>query len=175
MIVHTQLPRHPVPRQASQLAANPQLYIAGLVAKSGIITPADLAHLRRESFTEDFYCEQHWTTPQQKWSGPRLLDVLALAEVLPAARFVRVHAGNYVVPIALEEAKQALLAEALNDQPLRLEQGAPWRLALSGGACFTSVKWVDQLELTPEAGENVGQRVAQRRGQIQQAHGAVSG
>jgi hypothetical protein len=47
--------------------------------------PAALASLARARFTEDFHCEQNWTTPQQTWSGPRLLDVLDLAEPLPAA------------------------------------------------------------------------------------------
>ncbi|HMN27707.1 MAG TPA: hypothetical protein PKE45_06075, partial [Caldilineaceae bacterium] len=59
--VYPQLPTHPVPRRASRLAANPQLRIEGLVAHECAITPSDLAHLSRVSFTEDFHCEQHWT------------------------------------------------------------------------------------------------------------------
>jgi DMSO/TMAO reductase YedYZ molybdopterin-dependent catalytic subunit len=102
------------------------------------------------------------------------MDVLALAKPLPTAHYVRVHAGNYVVPLSLAEAEHALLADTLNDQPLAVEHGAPWRLALAGGACFTSVKWVDRLELCAEPGENVGQRVAQRRAQLQQARAAAA-
>lgn len=171
---YPQLPTHPVPRQANRLAANPRLRIEGLVAQERAVTPADLAHLDRSSFTEDFHCEQHWTAPRQKWSGPRLIDVIKLAEPLPAARYVRVHAGNYVVPISLAEAEKALLADTLNNQPLAMEHGAPWRLALMGGACFTSVKWVDRLEVTDEPGNNVGERVAEARSRIQRTRASAS-
>jgi len=167
MLVHDQLPTHPVPRKATRLAADPQLRIEGMVKRACSITPADLADLARGSFTEDFHCELHWTTPQQKWSGVRLLDVLNLAEPLPAARYVRIYASNYVVPISLAEAEHALLADSLNDQPLQVEHGAPWRLALAGGACFTSVKWVERIELTVEPGDNVGERAARTRKLIQ--------
>ncbi|MCL4861948.1 MAG: molybdopterin-dependent oxidoreductase [Caldilineaceae bacterium] len=126
------------------------------------------------SFTEDFHCMQNWTTPQPTWSGPRLLDVLNLAEPLPAAKYVRVHVGNYVVPLSLAEAEQALLADTLNDQRLSLEYGAPWRIALAGGACFTSVKWGDRTKLSSEPGDNVGERVATTRRRIRLARTAAS-
>src|SRR5436190_149243 len=169
MTIYTQLPTHNVPRQASRLAATPLLRIEGLVVEPRSLSLVDLAHLARGSFTEDFHCEQHWTAPQQKWSGPRLVDVLSLVHPLPSAKYVRVHAGNYVVPLALADAEQALLADILNDLPLAVEHGAPWRLALPGAACFISVKWVERLELTAEPGENVGERVAEARSRIQTA------
>jgi hypothetical protein len=34
---------------------------------------------------------------------------------------------------------------------------------LPGGACYTSVKWLDRLELTTEPGEHVAQRIARAR------------
>jgi DMSO/TMAO reductase YedYZ molybdopterin-dependent catalytic subunit len=172
MTIHQQMPTHPVPRQASRLAASPQLRIDGLVAEPSTFAPADLAHLARKSFCEDFHCEQNWTVPQQKWSGVRLIDVLDLVEPLPNAKYVRIHAGNYVVPLSLAEAEQALLADSLNDQPLTVEQGAPWRLALAGAACYTSVKWVDRLELALEPGANVGQQAAEARRRIHLARTA---
>jgi DMSO/TMAO reductase YedYZ molybdopterin-dependent catalytic subunit len=174
MIIHSEMPTHSVPGSARQLAANPHLRIDGLVAGPCVISPADLASLARTRFTEDFHCEEHWTTPRQTWSGPRLLDVLKLAEPLPAAKYVRVHAGNYVVPLPMAEAEQALLADTLNDRPLSVEYGAPWRIALAGGACFTSVKWVDRLELTREPGDNVGERVATTRRRIRLARLATA-
>ena len=173
MTIHTALPTHHVPRQASRLAVNPLLRVEGLGVEPRSLSPVDLAQLAKGSFTEDFHCEQQWTTPQQKWGGPRLLDVLNLVHPLPAAKYVRVHAGNYVVPIALAEAEQALLADTLNDQPLAVEHGGPWRLALPGAPCFTSVKWVERLELTAEPGENVGERVAEARSRIQAARTAA--
>jgi DMSO/TMAO reductase YedYZ molybdopterin-dependent catalytic subunit len=77
----------------------------------------------------------------------RLADVVALAGPLPAARYVRVHAGEYIVSVPLDGAGAALLCDELNGRPLPPAHGAPWRLLVPGGACFTSVKWVDRLEL----------------------------
>jgi DMSO/TMAO reductase YedYZ molybdopterin-dependent catalytic subunit len=34
---------------------------------------------------------------------------------------------------------------------------------LPGGACYTSVKWLDRLELTAEPGEHAAQRIAGTR------------
>lgn len=173
MNIHPHLPVHHVPRQASQQASKPTLRIEGLVAQPCTLTPADLTHLPRHSFHEDFYCEEHWVTPQQHWAGPRINDVLQLAGPLPAAAYVRVHAGNYVVPISLAEAEHALLADTLNHQPLPVEHGAPWRLAMSGAACFTSVKWVERLEVTAEPGENVGEQVSEARRRIRSERAAA--
>jgi sulfite oxidase len=65
--------------------------------------------------------------------------------------------------VPLDEAGAALLCDGLDDQPLPLEHGAPWRLVIPGGVCFTSVKWVERLELTAEPGPNDGQRIARAR------------
>jgi len=157
------LPRHDVPAQANAWAANPTLQITGLVAEPQRITPADLATLARTSFTDDFYCDGKWTVPDQRWSGCRLLDVLALAGPLIAAKYISVGAGDYVIPISWEDAQQALLADMLNDEPLTVEHGAPWRLALFGGRCFTSVKWVDRLELTAAPATNTGLDIVRER------------
>lgn len=174
LVVHAELPLHTIPKQATHLAANPQLRVEGLVAAPQSFSPTDLEDLSRSSFTEDFRCEKDWVVPQQKWGGVRLADLLKLATPLPTARYVRVHAGNYIVPLALEEAEDALLADTLNDQPLTVEHGAPWRLAVAGAACHTSVKWVERLELSAEPGENVGARVAEARKRIHQAQTATS-
>lgn len=163
------LPRHEVPAQTIAWTANPTLRIVGLVAKPQTLTTADLTASRsplpRTSFTEDFLCDGKWTVPDQKWSGYRLLDILTLAGPLPAAQYVRVGSGDYVVPISLAEAANALLADQLNGQPLTIEHGAPWRLALFGGRCFTSVKWVDRLELVAEPGENTSLKIVRERNQ----------
>ncbi|MEZ4737539.1 MAG: molybdopterin-dependent oxidoreductase [Caldilineaceae bacterium] len=163
------LPRHEVPAQAIAWTANPTLRIVGLVAQPQILTASDLAadHLAlpRTSFTEDFLCDGKWTVPDQQWSGYRLLDLLHLAGPLPAAQYVRVGSGDYVVPLSLADAANALLADQLNGQPLTVEHGAPWRLALFGGRCFTSVKWVDRLELVAEPGENTSLKIVRERNQ----------
>jgi DMSO/TMAO reductase YedYZ molybdopterin-dependent catalytic subunit len=163
MKTYSELPIHAVPESAQQLATEPGLRIEGLVSEPRLLKPADLATLPRASFTENFSCDEQWSTTNQTWSGPRLLDVLNLAGLLPTAKYVRVGAGAYVVPVLLQEATQALLADMLNDQPISLEHGAPWRLALPGARCFTSVKWVDRLELVAARGANTGARITSTR------------
>lgn len=164
-----ELPFHDIPAQVSEWLTKPTLRIVGLVAKPQILSVADLLAARatfaRASFTQDFLCDGKWTVPNQEWSGYRLLDVLALAKPLPTAKYIRVGAGDYIVPIAWEEAEHALLADTLNGQPLTVQHGAPWRLALFGGRCFTSVKWVDQLELTAQAGDNTSLKIVRDRNQ----------
>jgi DMSO/TMAO reductase YedYZ molybdopterin-dependent catalytic subunit len=164
-----ELPRHEVPAHANEWATNPTLRIVGQVAEPQTLTVADLAidraTLSRTDFTDDFLCDGKWTVPDQQWSGFRLLDVINLAAPLPAAKYIRVGSGDYVVPISLEDAADALLADTLNGKPLTVEHGAPWRLALFGGRCFTSVKWVDRLEITDEPGENTSLQIVRERNQ----------
>ena len=167
MEILKELPRHDMPALANEWVAHPILHITGLVATPQQLTAADLATLPRVGFTDDFLCDGKWTVPNQQWRGYRLLDVLALADSLVmakvAGKYISVGAGDYVIPISWEDAEHALLADMLNDEPLTLEHGAPWRLVLLGGRCFTSVKWVDRLELTAEPATNTGLGIVRER------------
>jgi DMSO/TMAO reductase YedYZ molybdopterin-dependent catalytic subunit len=161
--IRNALPVHPY-HGPSHRAGEPTLRVDGLVRRAVDLRPrTDLAGLPRIAHTEPFTCEEGWTVPSVRWRGVRLADVVALAGPLPAARYVRVHAGEYAVPVPLDQAGAALLCDEMNGQPLPAAHGAPWRLLLPGGACFTSVKWVDRLELTAAPGPNDGERIARAR------------
>jgi len=153
--------------------AQPTLQIDGLVARACALTAQDLSWLPRERVTEWLPNPIDGVTTQESWRGVRLLDVLHFAQPLPTAHYVRVHAGHFVVPIALRAAADALLVDQWNDQPLTRAYGAPWRLMVIGGACYTRVKWIERLEVTAEPGENVGQVIAQLRGQLQRTRTVV--
>jgi DMSO/TMAO reductase YedYZ molybdopterin-dependent catalytic subunit len=142
----------------------PTLRIDGLVQCAvHLRARTDLLGLPRIEHAEPFTCEEGWTVQSVRWKGVRLLDVIALAGSLPNARYVRVHAGDYVVPVALADAHAALLCDDMDGRSLPAVHGAPWRLLLPGGACFTSVKWVDRLELTAAPGPHDGERIARTR------------
>jgi DMSO/TMAO reductase YedYZ molybdopterin-dependent catalytic subunit len=158
------LPTHPVPPDRFAGSVAPVLQITGLVAQPLTLTPADLAALTRVDLADDFTCEEGWSVRGLRWQGVRLADVLALARPDPSARFVRVCSGEYAVPLPLPEADRAVLCDQLNGRPLPIEHGAHWRLVIPGGVCYTSVKWIDRLEVAAEAGDNSGQRIARARG-----------
>jgi DMSO/TMAO reductase YedYZ molybdopterin-dependent catalytic subunit len=141
----------------------PVLRVDGLVAQPLNLTVDDLAPLQRCDLDETFSCDDGRAASGQRWRGFRVADIVALSQPLPDARFVRVSSGGFVIPIAIEEAGSALLTDTLNGQPLALERGAPWRLVVPGGRCFTSVKWVNHLELTAEAGRDTGELIERAR------------
>lgn len=127
------------------------LSITGLVARPLTITAAVLAPLARAEYTEAF-TSKDGTAVERRWRGIPLLEMLALAQPLPVARYVRVCAGSYALPVALQDAATALVCDELDGQPLPQRQGAPWRLLLPGSGGSTSVKWIDRLEVTEEPG-----------------------
>ncbi len=152
------LPIHAVPD-----AVPGALRVDGLVEQPAELSLETLAVLPHMSLEEPFTCEEGWSVPGLRWGGVRLVDVLALARPLPAARFVRVCAGSYNLPLALTEAESALLCDELNGEPLSVEHGAPWRLVVPGGKCYSSVKCVDRLELVADPGDNTAESIARGR------------
>lgn len=163
---YEQLPLHRVPSRAKRRMESGRdvtLHVTGLVAHHRRLRASALRMLPRSDLVDVFGCEEGWTVPEQRWRGVRLADVLALAQPLPAARYVRACAGQYAVPLALSEARAALLCDELNGAPLSLEHGGPWRLVVPGGRCFTSVKWVERLEVSDTPGGADGERIARAR------------
>lgn len=157
------LPVHELPPAVLQREGSPRLRIEGLVARPTVLEEADTAVLPRVERVETFRCEEGWSVPDLRWSGPTLARVLALARPLPTGRYVRVCAGEYAVPLPLAEAEEALLCTHLNGGPLPREHGGPWRLLVPGGSCYTSVKWVDRMVVTAEPGPEDGRRIALAR------------
>jgi DMSO/TMAO reductase YedYZ molybdopterin-dependent catalytic subunit len=87
------------------------------------------------------------------WSGVRVADLLAEAGVLPEADAVlqTSHDGwNCGTPlVALTDDRNALLAVAMNGQPLPIEHGFPVRMVVPGLYGYVSAtKWVVDLEVT---------------------------
>ena len=91
------------------------------------------------------------------------IDGLALARPHREARHVQASAGNFSISIPLDRAANALLAMSLNGTNLSVEHGAPVRLVLPGGECFTSIKWLDHLEVRSDPGENTAETIALAR------------
>lgn len=158
------LPVHPLPNDQQRPNSDQgALRISGLIAQPGTLLAADLSALPRARLAEPFVCEEGWSVDGLVWEGIPLREIVARNGPLPEARYLRVYAGDYWLALSLTDLDGALLCDRLNDAPLTPEHGAPWRLVLSGGACFTSVKWVDHLELAAEPGDATAERIARRR------------
>jgi len=136
------------------------LRVNGLVGQTLELTPSDFEGLPQRDVTADFTCEAGWTVPAVKWWGVALESVLALAGAHPEAKWVQASAGEFTVPIPLQDARRALLATRLGEGALPSEHGGPVRLIVPGGDCWTSIKWLDHLELRTEPGPNTGKAMA---------------
>ena len=158
------LPVHPLPGDQRTATGEPgALQLSGLFARPGMLSAAEMRAFPRKRLAETFACEEGWSVDGLAWEGVPLREIVARGEPLPEAGYLRIYAGDYWLALPLADLDGALLCDRLNDAPLAPEHGAPWRLVLSGGACFTSVKWVDHLELTAEPGEATAERIARGR------------
>jgi DMSO/TMAO reductase YedYZ molybdopterin-dependent catalytic subunit len=88
-----------------------------------------------------------------EWSGVRVADLLAEAGVRPGADAVlstSADGWNCGTPLrALTDGRNALLAVAMNGEPLPVEHGFPVRMVVPGLYGFVSAtKWVVDLEVT---------------------------
>ncbi len=88
-----------------------------------------------------------------KWLGVPLSDVLDLAGVQPGAdQLVGRSVDRFTVGFPVEAAfdgRDALIAVAMNDEPLPIEHGFPARLVVAGLYGYVSAtKWLAELELT---------------------------
>lgn len=140
--------------------AHPRLVVDGLVTRRLELTPADLAAFPLAEVIDDFRCLEGWSVPGLYWRGVALATVLDAAGVAAQARSVQASAGEFSVPLTLEQARSALLATQLGDAPLPREHGGPVRLVVPGADCFASIKWLDRIELRAEPGQNTGREIA---------------
>lgn len=106
-----------------------------------------LAALPRASSDEILDCTGGWWS-EQRWSGWRVGDVLALAGLAASdghAEVVSVTGHRWTFPLA--ELQTMLLATHLGDEPLSPGHGAPVRLVAPGRRGFQWIKWVDRIDI----------------------------
>jgi sulfite oxidase len=109
-----------------------------------------------------------------EWSGVRLSDVLAAADVLERARHVAFtglddterhgHRFNFGGSIPLDKALSGdvLLADTMNGQPLPQVHGAPLRVVVPGYIGARSVKWLARITVQDKPSDNYFQAKAYR-------------
>ena len=159
--IRASLPVHQ-PDDRESLVPRP-LRIDGLVVKPLDLTLADLELMPQHELRDDFRCREGWVVPNLRWHGVLLQTVFALAGPHRAACHVQASAGDFSISVPLDRAARALLAIKLNESNLSVEHGGPVRLVVPGGECFTSIKWLDHLELRSEPGLNTAETIASAR------------
>ena len=89
-----------------------------------------------------------------KWTGIRLRDVLDIAGVRPEAsqlvgRAVDGWTAGMPTTWVMDRSREAMIAVAMNDEPLPVVHGFPARLIVPGLYGYVSAtKWLSELELT---------------------------
>ncbi len=160
------LPEHPPDPTAWRLT------IDGAVRNPVQLDLQSIQALPNEVLNAPFRCEDGWEVEHLRWRGIALARLLTDACPASGARFVAVHAGNFVAVLPLDDirAQSALLAWELNRAPLPVEHGGPVRLVMAGAVCYESVKWVQRLELRITPGKATARHTALTR--IGQATGS---
>lgn len=92
----------------------------------------------------------------QRWRGINIGRLLDYTAVLKEARYVSfISVTSYRWSLPLEEARSALLATHVGNEPLSYEHGFPLRLVVPDHRGFEWVKWITRIEVlsAPDAGQ----------------------
>ena len=158
--VRSSLPLHP---HSEVDAGAHRLRVAGLVREPLELSVEGLRALRQHELVDDFACIEGWAVPGLRWRGPRLVELLELAGADAAAEWVQASADDFSTPLRRAELADALLAIDLGGEPLPVEHGGPVRLVVPGGVCYTSLKWLDRLDVRAEPAADSARSIALRR------------
>ena len=129
------------------------LTISGHVRQPFTMTYADLSQDDQHEATLD--CTGGFASTQI-WHGTRVDSLLDRAGVREGAGWVRFHSiTGYRWSLPLDEAREALLATHVGDEPLNHAHGAPLRLVAPGRRGFQWVKWIVAVEVltAPDFGQ----------------------
>ncbi len=122
-----------------------RLRITGTIARPLLLTFADLTAGDRLTATVD--CTGGWYA-ERAWSGMSVGRLLESAGIHPEAVFVlfRSVTGHFTI-LPLAEARGALLATSVGDEPLAHGHGFPLRLVAPDRRGFAWVKWVVEVRV----------------------------
>jgi DMSO/TMAO reductase YedYZ molybdopterin-dependent catalytic subunit len=132
-----------------------RLEVGGLVEKPLSLSYADLRALPRATQISTFHCVTGWTVPDVHWAGVRLTDVFAQARPLPQAGAMQFVSAEkpYVDSLTMQQSllHDVMLAYEMDHKPLLREHGAPLRLVIPEMYGYKNVKWLERINLVPQA------------------------
>lgn len=125
------------------------LRLFGAVERETERTLGELQSLRRAAITADVHCVTGWSLLDHTWTGVPFTTVEALAQPLPAARYLMAHAaGGWTTNIPLDDCRRTDVALVWDrdEQPLSAAHGGPLRLFIPHLYFWKSCKWLIGLE-----------------------------
>jgi DMSO/TMAO reductase YedYZ molybdopterin-dependent catalytic subunit len=134
-----------------------RLQIMGLVERAQDFTIPALRSMPQRRQTTRHDCVEGWSAIGT-WTGVPLALLLNQCGVRPAARYVifecadRLGSADYYESIDLIDAyhPQTIIAHALNDEPLPVENGAPLRLRVERQLGYKHAKYVHRIRLVDQ-------------------------
>jgi len=123
--------------------------ISGLVEKERELSYEEFMSLPQVKVFSDFHCVTGWSKLDNLWEGVSTGTVKELANILPEAKFVIVHAaGGFTTNLSLADffEPDVLFAVRHNNELLTPEHGYPLRLVVPGLYSWKSAKWVEGIE-----------------------------
>jgi len=132
-----------------------RLKIGGLVEKPLSLTYDELRALPHVQQVSTFHCVTGWTVENVHWGGVRLDDVLGPARPQSSGRALRFVSMEvpYVDYLTVPQAslRDVMLAYEMDGKPLAREHGAPVRLVIPEMYGYKNVKWLQAIDVVPEA------------------------
>ena len=130
------------------------LQVDGLVHRPLQLTMDAIKALPQRSQITRHDCVEGWSAIG-KWQGPKVGDVLAMAGLLPSAKYAVFHCADvlsgmpYYESVDLIDAfhPQTILAWRMNDAPLTEGHGAPLRLRVERQLGYKQAKYIMRIEL----------------------------
>jgi len=132
-----------------------RLEVGGLVQQKLSLSYDDLLALPSAHQVSDFHCVTGWTVKNVRWKGVRLHEILDRARPRPEAKGLEFVSAEipYVDSLTRGQAllKDVMLAYDMDGAPLRREHGAPVRLVIPDMYGYKNVKWLNRINLVPQA------------------------
>ncbi len=125
--------------------------IFGLVKQARELSCQEFLMLERVKVFSDIHCVTTWSKKDNLWEGPSSKTIVELAQVLPGAKFVIIHAaGGFTTNLGMKDflEEDVLFALKHNDNEITPEHGYPVRLVVPRLYFWKSAKWVTGVEFT---------------------------
>ena len=132
-----------------------KLDVGGLAQHPVSLSYDELLALPKATQVSTFHCVTGWTVKNVHWGGVRLSEIFNRVKPAPEAGALAFVSAEYpyVDFLTMQQAAlhDVMLAYEMNGKPLPHEHGAPLRLIIPEMYGYKNVKWLNKIELVPQA------------------------